>query len=373
MIPLKYPKNIVRFNKLKSDYVSAYSNLTNMQAEWVRLKNAFPSLNVFPQRIATIMKANYRELISFYISYHRISKTDQDNMKNALVALFNYDDKYREIIKAFLMNSVNGFEINTCHYCDMAYVNIYTIDPIDDGLYFMNTASDDELKKKLNTKSNKTINIVCTNRPYYSITDFKRVGKMLHWADNKFDKTFRLANNSRSNFDIDHVLDKGSCPIVALSLMNFVPSCQVCNSRLKKTRILGENGIPKEKLSPTSPLHDFDNGVAIRILPKPGTFTTHPTQHRNDYNLIFDISDKDYEYLVNLFKLEERYSYHKIEALRWIELKRKYNDARIIMMSNALGSNSDFTVDKIREDIFGSDFTNNEHRCFSKMKKDVLK
>lgn len=373
MIPFKYPQDTIRFDQLKSDYVSAYSDLADMQTEWTRLRTAYQSLRLFPQNIAYIMKGDYRVLTLIYRGYHRIPKTDRENMKDELVTLFDYDIKYREVIKDFLMDSANGFEINTCHYCDMAYVNIYTIDPTSDGLYFMNTASEDELKRKLKTESDRTINTVRSNRPYNSIADFEHVGSLVHWAEDKFDKTFKPNRNKVSNFDVEHILDKGSCPIVALSLMNFVPSCQVCNSRLKKTRILGKDGIPEGKLSPTSPLYDFDNGVTIRILPKTGQTKINPTQHCEDYNLIFDISDNDYEYFVNLFKLEERYSYHKIEALRWVELKQKYTDAQITMMSNALNGNPDFSKDKIREDIFGSDFTNNEHRCFSKMKRDILK
>lgn len=373
MIPFKYPQDIIEFDQLKSDYVSSYSDLADMQTEWTRLRNTYLRLNVFPQNIEDIMKADYRGLILIYRGYHRIPKAERERMKTELDALFNYDDKYREIIKGFLMNSANGFEINTCHYCDMAYVNSYTIDPIEDGIIFMNTASDEELRKKINTKSDKTIQTVRVNRPYKDVNDFKRVGKIVRWKDNKFDKMFKPSSIHWSNFDVEHILDKGSCPIVALSLMNFVPSCQVCNSRLKKTRVLGKYGIPEGKLSPTSPLYDFDNGVTIRILPKIGQIKINPTQHREDYDLIFDISDEDYEYFVNLFKLEERYSYHKIEALRWVELKQKYTDARISMMSNALNGNPDFSKDKIREDIFGADFANNEHRCFSKMKRDILK
>lgn len=373
MIPFKYPQDTIEFDQLKSDYVSSYSDLADMQTEWTRLRNTYLRLNVFPQNIEDIMKADYRGLILIYRGYHRIPKAERERMKTELDTLFNYDDEYREVIKGFLMNSANGFEINTCHYCDMAYVNVYSIDATDDGIYFMNTASPDELKSKLKISIDTKLREVIANRPYNDINDFNRVRKKLRWRNNKFEKTFKPNYKNRSNFDVEHILDKGSCPIVALSLMNFVPSCQVCNSRLKKTRILGKDGIPEGKLSPTSPLYDFDNGVTIRILPKTGQIKINPTQHREDYNLVFDISDNDYEYFVNLFKLEERYSYHKIEALRWVELKQKYTDARITMMSNALSGNPDFTVDKIREDIFGSDFTNNEHRCFSKMKRDILK
>lgn len=373
MIPFKYPEDKIRFDQLKSDYLLAYSDLADMQIKWDDIRTKYKSLKLFPEKIGYIMQGDYRVLMLIYRGYHRIPKTDRDKMKDELVALFDYNGKYREVIKNFLMNSANGFEINTCHYCDMAYVNSYTIDHIKDGIDFMNTASDEDLRKKINTESNKTIEIVRRNRPYRDINDFKRVGNSVRWKDNKFDKMFKSSSIHRSHFDVEHILDKGSCPIVALSLMNFVPSCQVCNSRLKKTRVLGKYSIPEGKLSPTSPLYDFDNGVTIRILPKTGQIKINPTQHREDYNLIFDISDKDYEYFVNLFKLEERYSYHKIEALRWVELKQKYTDVQITMMSNALNGNPDFSKDKIREDIFGSDFTNEGHRCFSKLKRDILK
>lgn len=39
---------------------------------------------------------------------------------------------------------------------------------------------------------------------------------------------------AKRQFDIDHFLPKGKCPPVALSLFNFVPSCPVCNERIKR-------------------------------------------------------------------------------------------------------------------------------------------
>lgn len=372
MKKIDYPNDLIAFKK---KYISYFPNLATMKSEWKSLQNHHPCLNAFPQDIEEIMKADYKDLMTYYITYHNIPLSDRKSMEADLKELFNYDDEYRENIKEFIMDPINGLEISTCHYCDMAYVNVYSIDPTEDGLYFINTASVDELKRKLKIKSNDTINKVIANRPYNNIADFQHVRTTLKhpWKSDKFDKTFRPSYIRRSNFDIDHVLDKGSCPIVALSLMNFVPSCQVCNSRLKKTRVLGKLGIPEEKLSPSSPLYDFDNAVTIRVLPKSGPIHLKPTLHPSCYETIFDISDKDYEYSVNLFKLRERYSYHIMKALRWIELKQKYDDARITMMSNSLGRDSEFTPEKIHEDIFGNDFTQNEYRCFGKMKKDILK
>lgn len=54
--------------------------------------------------------------------------------------------------------------------------------------------------------------LLCKMRPYKSVADFKHIGSILRWNPNKFDKTFKPFYKSRSNFDIDHVLDKGSYP-----------------------------------------------------------------------------------------------------------------------------------------------------------------
>lgn len=42
-------------------------------------------------------------------------------------------------------------------------------------------------------------------------------------------------NGSKSTADLDHFYQKEQYPLFALSLFNFVPSCPVCNSRMKNT------------------------------------------------------------------------------------------------------------------------------------------
>ena len=40
---------------------------------------------------------------------------------------------------------------------------------------------------------------------------------------------------SKNGFTLDHFIDKGTYPYLALSLYNLVPSCYTCNSKIKRT------------------------------------------------------------------------------------------------------------------------------------------
>ena len=85
--------------------------------------------------------------------------------------------------------------------------------------------------------------------------------------------------------------------LVGLSLYNFVPSCQICNQKLKGTRVLGTGGVPKEKLSPSSPQFDGEKKTGFHILPKASVNAgrLRPTLNPQDYDLKLDAIDPDYE------------------------------------------------------------------------------
>jgi hypothetical protein len=78
-----------------------------------------------------------------------------------------------------------------------------------------------------------------------------------------------------------------------------------------------------------------------------------------------------YDIFVELFHLRERYEFHKMEGLLWLELKYRYTDSRIAMMANSL-HDADFSVRRIKDDIFQRQLDERE-RCFEKLKRDILK
>lgn len=72
---------------------------------------------------------------------------------------------------------------------------------------------------------------------------------------------------------------------------------------------------------------------------------------------------------MELFRLKERYNYHKSEALRLKDLQMRYPDSNIAIIASMLR----MPFDEVKEDIFGLRFAKEQHRCFGKMKRDMLK
>lgn len=188
-------------------------------------------------------------------------------------------------------------------------------------------------------------------------------------------KSEKVAGNLRNHFDLDHFLPKAKCPLVALSLMNFVPSCPVCNEKLKGEDILwGENEANRRnvlmKVSPNSSGYDLDSVAKLR-LDDHGHGWLRAQEHPQDYTLEFKSSDPDYQNeIINEFHLDERYAYHKCEALRWHDLMNDYPPPRIKEMATAL--NGYKTEEQLRNDIFQNDYFEKYVRCFDKLRRDIL-
>lgn len=207
-----------------------------------------------------------------------------------------------------------------------------------------------------------------------------------HYCDMSYINYFKYEKGNRTQFDLDHVLDKGRCPLVALSLYNLVPACPTCNGpHIKGKRVIDVTLAQRQKLSPSSHLYDFENKVRIWIRPINGkVHNTCMLKHQEDYELEFDTSaDKDYDKEIDFFFLRQRYNYHKCEALRLADLKAKYSRSKIIEMAKIIcgeenGRQRGLTladyrmIDQIQTDIFGSDFNRENHRAFGKLHKDIM-
>ncbi|MBS6468579.1 hypothetical protein [Bacteroides sp. An269] len=359
-------------NILKTYMQIFQPTLTKMQTSWESLRKTNVELQQFPANIQDILIGNFHQLVQWYNLFMNWSLSIREKLNSSLETLFNYDDWSQEIAE-FFKDPQNGFSISSCHYCDMAYINVFEIDPDADAIYFLNTASDEELKAKLKVKSDNTIEKIKQARIFHSKNDFKAL--KTRFAPDKYEKTFKPNYKYRHHFDLDHVLPKSNCRLVSLSLFNFVPSCQICNQKLKKTKVLRDlSGAPCEKLSPTSPNFDFDSNAEFHIIPKQGTNPgrIRPVLHPQDFELKILCKDPDYENFVNLFKLKERYQSHIKIALHWMEMKIDYTDAHIQMMANSL-QHFGYSFEKIKCDIFQKDLYDNGEMSFTKLRNDMLK
>lgn len=333
MIKMQYGDK-THIEYLKREYLKIFSDMDNRRADWIALRDSLIARsvdfqNLLPPTLDEMLTNDFEALADIYESFVSLNLKKSDPLITNGKQLFNYSDdvtvngikrnKMQPVIASFFMNPANGFEIHTCHYCDMAYVNAYNIN-----------------------------------------------------------------GDKKAQFDLDHVLDKGRCPIVGLSLFNFVPSCQMCNgSRIKGQKQLTTNPVLRKKLSPSNFSYDFEGKVNIEVHNKYGKCSTFGFEKRkDDYEIIFNTSkDPDYKVGIDFFHLTERYNYHKVEALRLMDLKERYTDARILELARVMLGNSsaEASVDamkivtQIKHDIFSTQFIHTFHRAFGKLHDDILK
>ena len=300
---------------LASEYVSEFKDLDELEERWRNFKELHPALSVFTESVKELMSATFCELVDVYERYQNLpSETQEQKEELATIKsylpnmVFNYDktgaghQTHQGVISGFFRKKMDDLNIHTCYYCDMAYINPYIVD-------------DDEMK---------------------------------------------------SQFDLDHALAKDDCPLVALSLHNFVPSCPVCNERLKRKNPLSDSLDGLKLVAPCS--EDFDANKQIHFkVNQEKVCTSGFMRHKDCYRMKINAHGV-YASYVKLFRLEERYEYHKGEALRLLDLKRKYPMSNIRQIARLMHK----TADEVKEDIFGIHFSKNNHRCFDKMRRDIM-
>jgi len=169
-------------------------------------------------------------------------------------------------------------------------------------------------------------------------------------------------NETKNGFTLDHFLDKATYPFLALSIYNLIPSCYVCNSKVK-----GINAIKAP--APTSKEFDFDNKVKFRTFIKNENLLV---TNEDDFDLLLkeDFSNI-YEEYINTLELNGRYEYHKYKVIEFINKRKLYPDSRI----KELAQMTQQTEEKVKHDLFGEFLIGDtlHKRPLSKLTKDIAK
>lgn len=313
MIRMAYLDDRLLQNELEKDYLSRM-DVEYLNKKWREAKEKYTELRPLTYSVKQLLISPFGILLLIAERYKKVmDDVDDDERRNEIYKhlrnkVFVYPGKrHNDKIAPFFMEHAEELRLYTCHYCDTAYINIFTY-------------------------------------------------------------TEEGESKTRAQFELDHVIGQQECPLLALSLYNFVPSCSVCNSRIKHQKGLADSKKLMKKYSPTSKDFDFDRKVDIVLDPKKGAATPY-MEHRNDYDIVFDCSkDKDYDGYVKSFLLKERYNCHKVEALRLKDLQLYYPDSHIWGISNLLKR----PFGEVKEDVFGQRFTRDEHRLFKKLRRDML-
>lgn len=370
---IKY-KNI---ENLKNDYLAIFTNIDGLQEEWNSVRweivnSGYSREDVLPESIRDLLVGNFRYLATIYAKY--INLDIPNDITDRLNHLFKYDNCYQPIIAKFFMEHRDSIDLSTCYYCEMAYINMYGVNAEEDILRLMNQSSKERLMEMLQYEE-KTIDDILAKRNergFQTTRDFDDRHVRRRTTFDKIKKKL-LKQELHNHFDLDHVLDKARCPLVALSLFNFVPSCSVCNEKLKHTTVLGSPNVDKMcKYSPTCEDYEFDERVRIEIVPYVPSISLLNDKDKHHIHFSY-IGNNDYEDEVLLFRLEERYEYHKAEAFRFVDMKNKYDREMKLKEISKLMYGDENHCNEVREDIMSVEFNGKYHRCFNKMYRDLMK
>lgn len=140
-----------------------------------------------------------------------------------------------------------------------------------------------------------------------------------------------------------------------------MPTCYICNSKLKKEHDIGE-------CVPTSSAFNFDDKVKFK------TFMSNPTlqiDSVDDFGLLLKEDFTNiYTKYIDVLALEGRYEYHKYKVIEMIQKRKKYPDSRI----NELAVLTEKTEEQVKQDLFGEYLFEDDtlhKRPLSKLIKDI--
>lgn len=300
--------------ELKKAYLKEY-DIPQLQSKLDRLMAKYPEIKAaLPDDISAkkLLVGNFKYLTRVYCTFtgylNGKTKDEQNSIKAAFINGGFKYDSHKKRISNFLVDAANGFEIYNCVYCDMEDV-----------------------------------------------------------------RTFTKANGNKvRKFETEHVLDKGKCPLVGMSLYNFVPSCKTCNKAdIKGTKTIGDTEVEIAKLSPSAEGYDFENKVKFEVkVVTPGVDDLKAISHVDDYEIVFNISEALYQKTIDLFELKSRYNHdiEKLELLKWRDIRRK-NPNNIVQQ---LADIKMIPFGEMFEEMFELDLRRRKHYPKEKARRDVM-
>ncbi len=139
------------------------------------------------------------------------------------------------------------------------------------------------------------------------------------YCNRNYTFTIKDKNSKSTRPDFDHFYDKGTYPILALSFYNLIPSCILCNSRLKSTA----------KFSTITHLHpykdSFNDYAKFKLKIKNSKFF----YDEKGFDLKLETLDDKAKKIKEDFALETLYQEHKDIVLELIQKAQVYNESYV--------------------------------------------
>ena len=182
--------------------------------------------------------------------------------------------------------------------------------------------------------------------------------------------------SKKTTADLDHYYPQSEYPFLALSLYNFIPSCQICNSRFKGDKT-------EETMYPYEESFD-DDDVQYKFNTSIKDDVRYLIGEDKDFTL--SINKRKDKYITNklerannsneIFKLDKVYKSHKGYVEELFEKAYKYNEIWRSDINGIFKSEDSLFIDKkeLFEFAFGKNLTPEEYskRPLAKLTRDIL-
>lgn len=217
-------------------------------------------------------------------------------------------------------------------------IEIFAIGRIDDALKRFNEIREEY--KVLGNKSdlNEILEIVFDYKQFaYSKKEWSRHIlisalniRSCPYCNRQYITNYEFDEDDKTTADLDHFYLKADYPFLALSLYNFIPSCQICNSRFK----LKENFKEKAHIYPYE--EAFDSNAVFRTKPSVDFNIDYLQGISLDFEIELKLNEEmdielknKIENSIKTFKLNEVYQSHKDYVSEMIRKSIVYNESRI--------------------------------------------
>jgi len=356
MLPIIYPDDLDAFKKAYRKIFEVPSLQKRYDAIW----KSSNSINIRNLKIENIITGDFNALVLIATAFRaeKLSSTQNQELKE----LFDYDSSQPKIADFFVKYNIE-LKLSTCYFCNIDFINAFT-DFSDYSSYqdFLNHANKSDLEKIPgigNTLSEKILKVrrVLKSEEELSLAKVKSISGV----GPQIIKSIKslCASSTANHFTLDHLIDKASFPILALSLFNLVPCCYSCNSKFKKSaELIDINNNNCAKVSPTSKDFDFHKKNKFKLFYKARTNSFTHINKLEDFTLrlVGDTQDKQYESYIDIFKLNARYRAHKVDVLDLVSKISRYSPKKINQISELLGVEEK----QVYEDIIGTSLKNGE-------------
>jgi len=261
--------------------------------------------------------------------------------------LYLYTSMQRSISDFLIKKDVN---IKTCFYCNIEYINSFK------NKY----SSVEELINFAPFKLLKTI----INEPATSKITAKRKLSFIFEKDLKslFPRkgvviVQKLKNNYNEefyeeHFTLDHVFPKNSHAFLSISIFKLIKEFTI-NNDLKN-------------IVPSSKDYVFDKFIEFKIKYLNKTSKIERLEDV-DINVTNLSSFQNIDEFIGIFKLQNRYKYHKSISYNMLQKRKIYSDSQIKEIAKLLKRDEQ----SIKEDLFGKECFHSNNEPFEKYKQDI--